>query len=143
MERLNDRRVVEHSGITANGIRKWGMFLLAASVVGRSIIQCRIFGIGSVTGEELLAIMEKDQNAILGYIDVSLHHYILIYAVRIVICFKRIIRKLFIPTAMRHKNRQVTISSHWIVKRISITAWHKSKHNIYCKENKYNTKYLF
>lgn len=61
MERLNDRRVVEHSGITANGIRKWGMFLLAASVVGRSIIQCRIFGIGSVTGEELLAIMEKDQ----------------------------------------------------------------------------------
>ena len=61
MERLNDRRVVEPSGITANGIRKWGMFLLAASVIGRSIIQLRIFGVGSATGEELLAIMEQDQ----------------------------------------------------------------------------------
>lgn len=61
MERLNDRRVVERSGITANGIRIWGIFLLAASVIGRSIIQCRIFGVGSATGEELLAIMEQDQ----------------------------------------------------------------------------------
>ena len=61
MERLNDRRVVEPSGITANGIRMWGLFLLAASVIGRSIIQYRIFGVGAVTGEELLAIMEQDQ----------------------------------------------------------------------------------
>lgn len=61
MERLNDRRTVEPSGITSNGIRKWAMFLLAASVIGRSIIQCRIFGVGTVTGEELLAIMEQDQ----------------------------------------------------------------------------------
>lgn len=61
MERLNDRRVVQHSGITANGIRMWAMFLLAAGVIGRSIIQLRIFGVGSATGEELLAIMEKDQ----------------------------------------------------------------------------------
>lgn len=61
MERLNDRRVVERSGITANGIRMWAMFLLAASVIGRSIIQLRIFGVGSATGEELLAIMEQDQ----------------------------------------------------------------------------------
>lgn len=61
MERLNDRRVVQSSGITANGIRMWAMFLLAGSVIGRSIIQCRVFGVGSASGEQLLAIMEKDQ----------------------------------------------------------------------------------
>lgn len=61
MERLNNGRVVQPSGITASGIRMWAMFLLAASVVGRSIIQCRIFGVGSATGEEMLAIMEQDQ----------------------------------------------------------------------------------
>ncbi len=58
MERLsNDRRP---SGLTGNALRMWGMFLLAASIAGRSIIQNRIFGIGNVTGEELLAIMDQD-----------------------------------------------------------------------------------
>lgn len=61
MERLNDRRTVQPSGITANGIRMWAMFLLAASVIDRSIIQFRIFGVGSASIEELLALMEKDQ----------------------------------------------------------------------------------
>ena len=60
MERLNDRRVVEHSGITANGIRKWGMFLLAASVVGRALIQFRMFGINSFADDKLLDVVNNN-----------------------------------------------------------------------------------
>lgn len=61
MERLNDRREVGPTGLSANALRMWGMFLLGASIVSRSIIQNRIFGIGAASGNEILAIMEKDQ----------------------------------------------------------------------------------
>lgn len=61
MERLNDRSVKRPSGISANGIRIWGLVLLAASLIGRSLIQFRIFGVGSATAEELLAIMGESQ----------------------------------------------------------------------------------
>ena len=53
MERLFDRRMGQPSGLTANGIRMWGMFLLAASVVGGSIIQHKVFGINSSTNGSL------------------------------------------------------------------------------------------
>lgn len=61
MERLSNNRTP--SGLSGNALRMWGLFLLAASIVGRSVIQNRLFGIGTVTGEELLAIMEKDSSA--------------------------------------------------------------------------------
>ncbi len=57
MERLsNDRRP---SGLSGNALRVWGIILLAAAIAGRSIIQNRMFGIGSATAEELLAIMDQ------------------------------------------------------------------------------------
>lgn len=60
MERLNDRRVVQRSGITANGIRMWGMFLLAASVIGRSLIQYKLFGINSFVDDKLLDLVNSN-----------------------------------------------------------------------------------
>ena len=64
MERLNDRRVVEPSGITANGIRMWGLFLLAASVFGVCILKHRFFGIPSGSEDKLFELV--DSNMILA-----------------------------------------------------------------------------
>ncbi len=60
MERINERRP---SGIGGNALRAWGMIFLALGVFGRGILQGRLLGIGSVTGEELLAIMNSSGTA--------------------------------------------------------------------------------
>lgn len=60
MERINERRP---SGIGGNGLRAWGMIFLTLGVFGRGILQGRLLGIGSVTGEELLTIMNGSGTA--------------------------------------------------------------------------------
>lgn len=59
MERLAQHRK-KTSGLSAAALRMWGMVLLAGSIAGRSIIQNRIFGMGSISSQELLALMEAD-----------------------------------------------------------------------------------
>ena len=61
MERLSEHR--NTSGLSGNALRMWGLAMMAAGVAGRSIIQNRIFGLGTITGQELLAIMEQDPAA--------------------------------------------------------------------------------
>lgn len=60
MERLNDRRVVERSGITANGIRMWGIFLLAAYLVGVCIIKQYFFGVPTGDDGKLFELVESN-----------------------------------------------------------------------------------
>ena len=60
MERINERKP---SGIGGNGLRTWGMVFLALGVFGRGILQGRLLGAGSVTGEQLLAIMNSSGTA--------------------------------------------------------------------------------
>lgn len=47
-------------GMTANGIRLWGIIFLALGIAGRSIIQNSILNIGSVTAMELLEAMQTN-----------------------------------------------------------------------------------
>lgn len=57
MERLRyDRRP---SGFTANALRMWALALLAAAVAGRSLIQNQIFGLGTISGPELMSVLER------------------------------------------------------------------------------------
>ena len=62
MERLREKRT---SGISTSVLRAWGMFLLAVGVIGRCILQHELLGVGSVSTEELLEIMQSSQYAML------------------------------------------------------------------------------
>lgn len=61
MERLSEHR--NTSGLSGNTLRMWGFAMLAAGVAGRSIIQNRIFGLGTVTTAQLLTMMEQEPGA--------------------------------------------------------------------------------
>ena len=62
MERLNKSG---SSGLTSNGVRTWGMLFLIAGIAGHSIIQNRLLGIGTLTGQQLLEIMTASQPAMI------------------------------------------------------------------------------
>lgn len=68
MERLNSTK---KTGMNRSTLRKWGMLFLAAGVVGRGAIQGHILGIGSVSTQQLLEIMESSPDA-MTYATVSL-----------------------------------------------------------------------
>lgn len=48
------------SGMSANGLRIWGIIFLAIGIAGRSIIQNSVLNIGSLTGAELLEAMQTN-----------------------------------------------------------------------------------
>lgn len=56
MEQLGTQRA---RGFRSGALRAWGMFFLLAGVVGRSILQNRLLGLGEVTTTELLALMDQ------------------------------------------------------------------------------------
>lgn len=56
MERIRNTR---HSGIHRGALRTWGMLFLAIGIVGKSVVQYRMLGLGVVSGEELLAVLES------------------------------------------------------------------------------------
>lgn len=56
MERIPTRRP---SGISRSSLRMWGLLFLAAGIVGRSILQFRMLGMGVISGEELLALLDS------------------------------------------------------------------------------------
>lgn len=58
-------------GITGNALRTWGYVFLLMGIAGQSIIQNRILGLGSVTTEELLALMDANP-ALLGLATMAL-----------------------------------------------------------------------
>lgn len=68
MERISDRKP---SGISGSALRVWGMIFLTLGAFGRGILQGRLLGIGTVTGAELLEIMNSSGTA-MGMASLSL-----------------------------------------------------------------------
>lgn len=57
MERLVERRP---SGISAEGIRKWGILFLLAGIVSRAVLQNGILGMAEGTSAQLMALFESN-----------------------------------------------------------------------------------
>lgn len=62
MERLGNNRP---SGLHAGNLRAWGMLFVVAGIVGRSILQNRMLGIGVLSAEELVQLMQSSQEAMI------------------------------------------------------------------------------
>jgi hypothetical protein len=58
MERLRENQT---RGLSAGNLRGWGMFFVAAGVIGRALLQRELLGVGLVTGEELLQLMQNSE----------------------------------------------------------------------------------
>lgn len=58
MERIGETRP---RGINRNGLRTWGILIVLTGLVGRGLLQGHILGIGSVTSQELLDVMNSSQ----------------------------------------------------------------------------------
>lgn len=56
MEQLGTERT---RGFSSGALRAWGMVFLIMGVIGRSILQNRLLGLGNVTTTELLALMDQ------------------------------------------------------------------------------------
>ena len=57
MERIPQRKP---TGISRTSLRMWGLLFLVAGIVGRSILQFRMLGMGVISGPELLALLDSD-----------------------------------------------------------------------------------
>ena len=60
MERLGNNRL---AGLHAGNLRAWGMLFVVAGIVGRSILQNQMLGIGVLSAEELVQLMQASQEA--------------------------------------------------------------------------------
>lgn len=58
MERIRENR---SKGMNRNGLRTWALLLAVAGLVGRGVIQNHIMGVGSITNEELIALMDSSE----------------------------------------------------------------------------------
>ena len=57
MERLSNTR--PPIGFTCRGLRLWGLLLTLAGIVGRGILQTHILKLGSLNGQEVLALLDS------------------------------------------------------------------------------------
>lgn len=62
MEKVKEKKV---SGLSRNALRTWGLFFVLTGIIGRSILQHQLLGIGQVSGEELLAYMQSSSDAMI------------------------------------------------------------------------------
>ena len=60
MERLGETR---SRGLHTGNLRAWGMLFVVAGIVGRSILQNRMLGVGVLSAEELVQMMQASQEA--------------------------------------------------------------------------------
>lgn len=68
MERLNSTK---GTGMNRASLRRWGMLFLTAGILGRGVIQGHILGIGSLSGQQLLEVMENTPDA-MRYATISI-----------------------------------------------------------------------
>ena len=59
MERIRENR---SRGMNRNGLRTWALLIAVAGLVGRGLIQNHIMGVGSITNEELIALMDSSES---------------------------------------------------------------------------------
>ena len=62
METIQTRR---KNGIHSGTLRTWGMLFAASGIVGRSILQLRLLGLGTITAQELLEVMGSSNTAMI------------------------------------------------------------------------------
>lgn len=62
MERLEKHA---RSGINSNGLRTWGMLFMTIGAISQGLLQNRILGIGTLTGQQLLEAMSASQQAMI------------------------------------------------------------------------------
>lgn len=60
MERLGNNRP---AGIHGGALKTWGMIFVMAGVIGRSLLQNRLLGVGTVSAMELIQLMQSSQSA--------------------------------------------------------------------------------
>ena len=60
MERLGNTRP---SGLHAGNLRAWGMLFVVAGIIGRSILQNQMLGVGVLSAEKLVQMMQSSQEA--------------------------------------------------------------------------------
>lgn len=53
------------SGLSRSALRKWGLLFLALGIIGHSIIQKEFLGIGQVSGQQLLDLMQSSDDAMI------------------------------------------------------------------------------
>lgn len=61
MERLSNTG--RTTGLSCRGLRIWGLILALAGVVGRGILQNRILGMGNMTTQQLMAVLDSGSEA--------------------------------------------------------------------------------
>ena len=62
METIPERK---KSGLHSGAIRTWAMLFVAAGVISRGILQRTMLGMGSISGLELLEIMNSSETAMI------------------------------------------------------------------------------
>ena len=60
MDRLGETRP---AGISSNTLRTWGLLFLAAGIFGRSVLQNQVLGVGKLSAQQLLEVMENNMGA--------------------------------------------------------------------------------
>lgn len=53
----------KRNGIHSGALRTWGMLFVAAGVISRSVLQRGMLGMGSISGAQLLEVMNANENA--------------------------------------------------------------------------------
>ena len=61
---MEDRLVNERpSGLSGTALRIWGFIFIIAGVIGRSVLQNGLLGIGTLSGQQLLEVMQTSDKA--------------------------------------------------------------------------------
>lgn len=53
------------SGLRRSALRKWGLLFLTLGIIGHSVIQKELLGIGQLSGQQLLELMERSDDIML------------------------------------------------------------------------------
>lgn len=68
---MNETLREKPTGITANGLRVWGMLCVAAGMAGRSLLQNAMLGLNGLNNAQLLQLLQTDPDA-MGMVTVAL-----------------------------------------------------------------------
>lgn len=60
MDKVENKRL---SGMNVKALKTWGMLFVLAGIVSRSVLQNRILGVGTVSGTELVQVMQASDSA--------------------------------------------------------------------------------
>lgn len=62
---MNENLTRKPRGLSGQGLRTWGLLLLAAGIFGHAVLQNRLLGVQSISGHELLEKMQSSETVML------------------------------------------------------------------------------